>query len=114
MLDAILEHKATAVIAAAGLDLNHRDRLQRASLLDQAQAVLRDFRERDNLMRHSKRARDGSDAATAEMSGVDLAFSIADCPARKYWRRVFWRPSRGKGPASGCAARVKAPGMPIG
>lgn len=81
VLDAILELKATAAKVVAASGLNHEYRLERSSLLDRAQALLCDFRERDNLLLYSKRGFDESDAGTADMSVAALALAIADCPA---------------------------------
>ncbi|HEX2837267.1 MAG TPA: hypothetical protein VHN77_03965 [Phycisphaerales bacterium] len=81
VLDAILELKATAARVVAGSSLSDANRYGRSGLLRHAQTVLREFRERDNLLLHSKRGFDESDAGTANMSVAALALAIADCPA---------------------------------
>ncbi|MBL8964722.1 MAG: hypothetical protein KF787_10990 [Phycisphaeraceae bacterium] len=81
VLDAILELKATAAKVVAASDLNREDRVERSSLLRRAQNVLCEFRERDNLMLHSKDGFDKDDAGIADMSVAALALAISDCPA---------------------------------
>lgn len=108
--DAILKLKATTANFVAASDLSHEKRLERSSLLRQAQTVLCEFREPDNLLLHSTRGFDENDAGIADMSVAALALAIADCPALAQLLDTGILP-----PATGkhmIAARARFKGLP--